>query len=506
MRTFLVNRRTLLATLGTGLAALRLSTRRWLFVAASTAPDVALDPLRPEYHLMPPHNWMNDPNGPIWWKGKYHLFYQLNPHASVWGDMHWGHAVSTDMVHWRHQPVALAPTPGGHDSEGCFSGSSVAMDGVVRLLYTGVANAPPGEVTLHDGTNRLRETQMLATADDDTLLRWTKAPQPVIGTPPEGVAVTGFRDPCAWREPDAWYLGIASGERGKGGCVLLYRSQDLRHWEYLGKLAEGRPNGKIASNPCDSAEMWECPDFFELNGRHCLLYSTAGKVFWSIGIYDKRNHRFTPQHEGVLDHGAYYAPKSFLAPDGRRILWGWIEETRPQAEFAVAGWAGVMSMPRALNVGKQGQLEIAPAAEVENLRGSLERATAAPDKPYRLNLSTLRHELFVPISFSSGKVGVSLFTGGERIWELTVDVTSNEVRRGDLSFPLPSRPWPRPSVRLFFDGSVIESFICGREAFTSRVYSILPGKTTLEVGVTGPEGVALVHWPLAAISPNRLTT
>ncbi len=68
---------------------------------------------------------MNDPNGPIWWKGKYHLFYQLNPHAAVWGDMHWGHAVSADMVHWRHEPIALAPTPGGPDSEGCFSGSAV---------------------------------------------------------------------------------------------------------------------------------------------------------------------------------------------------------------------------------------------------------------------------------------------------------------------------------------------------------------------------------------------
>ena len=68
---------------------------------------------------MPPHNWMNDPNGPIWWKGKYNLFYQINPHAAVWGDMHWGHAVSVDMIHWRHEPIALAPTPGGPDSEGC---------------------------------------------------------------------------------------------------------------------------------------------------------------------------------------------------------------------------------------------------------------------------------------------------------------------------------------------------------------------------------------------------
>ena len=86
------------------------------FMAASAAP--AHDSLRPAYHFLAPHNWMNDPNGPIWWKGNYHLFYQLNPHAAVWGDMHWGHAISTDMVHWHHEPIALAPTPGGADSEG----------------------------------------------------------------------------------------------------------------------------------------------------------------------------------------------------------------------------------------------------------------------------------------------------------------------------------------------------------------------------------------------------
>ncbi len=86
---------------------------------------------------------MNDPNGPIWWKGQYHLFYQLNPHAAVWGDMHWGHAISPDMVHWHHEPIALAPTPGGPDSEGCFSGSAVVFDGMPTFIYTGVQNAPP---------------------------------------------------------------------------------------------------------------------------------------------------------------------------------------------------------------------------------------------------------------------------------------------------------------------------------------------------------------------------
>jgi beta-fructofuranosidase len=502
----LIRRRTVLSALGSSIATLWLPGSGSCSAFRSDQPGIAGDLLRPEYHLLPPHNWMNDPNGPIWWKGRYHLFYQLNPGAAVWGDMHWGHAVSTDMVHWRHQPIALAPTPGGADSEGCFSGSAVVRDGIPTFVYTGVRNAPPEQVTLHDGNDRLCEAQLLATAEDDDLIRWAKLPDPVVAAPPPAVSVTGFRDPCPWRESGAWYLGVGSGERGKGGCVLLYRSQDLRHWEYLHKLAEGKSNGKVATNPCDSGEMWECPDFFELNGHHCLLYSTEGKVIWTTGEYDTRACRYTPQREGVLDHGSYYAPKSFLAPDGRRILWGWIQETRPEADYARAGWSGAMALPRVLRVGGRGQLEIEPAAEIESLRGSAEQVILKPDKPYRLGLATLRHELFVPIGFSSGAVAVRLFSGGIRIWELTVDVSSNAIRSGDLSFPLPSLPWPRPWLRVFFDGSVIESFIGGREVVTSRVYSLGPNQTELEVAILGRNRVAISHWPLAAISPDRLTT
>src|ERR1700739_5133531 len=112
-----LDRREFLTALGLGATAALLPR------TASAAQDVANDPLRPEYHLLPPHNWMNDPNGPIWWKAQYHLFYQLNPHAPVWGDMHWGHAISPDMVHWKHEQIALAPTPGGGPSAGWFSGA-----------------------------------------------------------------------------------------------------------------------------------------------------------------------------------------------------------------------------------------------------------------------------------------------------------------------------------------------------------------------------------------------
>jgi beta-fructofuranosidase len=451
---------------------------------------------------------MNDPNGPIFWKGKYHLFYQLNPHAAVWGDMHWGHAVSADMVHWKHQPIAMAPTPGGADSEGCFSGSAVVFNGKPAFIYTGVQNAPREQATIRDGSDKLRETQMLAVAEDDELLRWKKVEQPVIPWPPPGVQVTGFRDPCPWKEADGWYLGVGSGERGKGGCVLLYRSPDLQHWEYLHKLVEGKPNGKQAANPCDSGEMWECPDFFALGDKHCLIYSTENKVLWTTGHYDQHAHTYTPERSGVLDHGAsYYAPKSFAAPGGRRILWGWLRETRPDAEFAAAGWSGVMSYPRVLTMGAQGQLEMRVAKEVEGLRGPVESAKVSEGAPIRQKLDELRRELFVRINLLSDTVTtVRLISAGQPAWELTIDVPGKAVRCGEIEFPFPGLPWPHPDLRVFLDGSVIESFIGGREALTSRAYGLRPGETELEVNVKGKGHVELQTWPLKAISTDRLTS
>lgn len=491
-----ISRRRFVGLAGVGAVAPAL-LRRTAFAAAV---DPALDPLRPEFHLLPPHNWMNDPNGPIWWKGKYHLFYQLNPGASVWGDMHWGHAVSADMIHWQHQPIALAPTPGGADSEGCFSGSAVVADGVPTFIYTGVQNAPPAQATIRDGNDKLRETQMIATAEDDDLLRWKKREQPVIAVPPAGVKVTGFRDPCPWREDDGWYLGLGSGERGKGGCVLLYRSRDLRSWEYLHKLVEGKPNGKQTANPCDSGEMWECPDFFALGKRYCLFYSTEGKVIWTTGRYDERAHRYTPEQEGVLDHGAYYAPKSFQAQDGRRILWGWIQETRPEAAYAAAGWSGVMSLPRVLQVDAAGRLTMMPAAEVESLRGARIAASTETAGTWRWTLASLRCELSLR---TDTPASVRLRVRGAMEWELRLDPASGEVQCGERSFTAeaPARSLP---TRVYLDGSVIETFIGTSDALTSRVYTTIPGETVLEVEMSADAPEPAV-WVLDAISPDRLT-
>jgi sucrose-6-phosphate hydrolase SacC (GH32 family) len=131
---------------------------------------------------------MNDPNGPIYWKGQYHVFYQYNPNAARWGDTHWAHSVSKDMIHWRHLPIALSPNPIGPDRDGCFSGSTVVRNGVPTILYTGVRSTSPNDATLRDGTHDFHESQCIATSFDSDLRSWTTSPIPVIADLPNGLA------------------------------------------------------------------------------------------------------------------------------------------------------------------------------------------------------------------------------------------------------------------------------------------------------------------------------
>ena len=304
----MLTRRNFLRTAAASTALATIPNHSWP-LTDDLQKKLSADPLRPQFHLLPAKNWMNDPNAPIYWKNLYHMFFQYNPNAAIWGDMHWAHAVSEDMIHWRHLPVALAPTPDWDDADGCFTGSAVDDHGTASILYTGVKRSPIERATLRDGHNNFREVQCLATSTDPQLLTWNKWPHPVI-EPPADPQLAGFRDPFLWRQKDAWLLGVASGHFKKGGCVLLYRSKDLRQWEFLHELASAPWTEKASTNPVDSGEMWECPDFFPLGKKHVLLYSTAGKVIWESGELDPKELKFHSERQGILDHGAYYAPKN----------------------------------------------------------------------------------------------------------------------------------------------------------------------------------------------------
>ena len=312
------------------------------------------------------------------------MFYQYNsePVSAV---KLWAHATSSDMVHWHREPIALAPTPGGPDADGCWTGTAAIVDGKPTFLYTGVVKSTPEQATLRDANllARIRMHGRRGGRRPAALAQTAPARHPRASRWHEGRRIS--RSLALARQAPARAIritGISSSPRASersAACVLLYSSADFHHWEYLHPMARGKWNGK-QTDVVGSGEMWECPDFFPLDGKHVLIHSSEGKTIWQIGTLDTATMLFHAESEGMLDHGAYYAPKSQLDAQGNRILWGWITETRPQAEYAAAGWSGMMSLPRRLSIAN-GALVMAPSPEIASLRTAPRTGSAVKRLP-----------------------------------------------------------------------------------------------------------------------------
>lgn len=324
--------------------------RRAQSFAEQAAVDVAKDPYRHGYHIMAPAGWINDPNGLVYFKGEYHVFFQYHPYSAVWGPMHWGHVRSKDLVHWEHLPVALAPSE-EYDRDGCFSGSAVDDNGVLTLIYTGNVYAGP----------KAKQVQCITTSTDD--VRFEKyVGNPVIAQPPvDGSA--DFRDPKVWMHDGKWYMVVGSGKEGVGRA-LLYSSSDLCRWEYVGVLSAS--DGSLGY-------MWECPDLFPLADKHILIISPMGmpghKNIYMVGTMDYTTGKFTRESYAELDYGAdFYAAQTFLGPDGRRILFGWMNMWGTKQPTEANGWAGALTLPRELKLLPDGTLSQNPVSELRSLR------------------------------------------------------------------------------------------------------------------------------------------
>lgn len=470
-------------------------------VSESTA-HLAADPRRPQFHLLPARNWMNDPNGPIYFAGKYHMFFQYNPAGPLWGNMSWNHAVSDDMLLWKHEPVAFTMTPGGPDAAGCFSGSAIlgTHNGKPRVyaIYTGVVKDKEHETIRNEG---LRESQCLAWSDDPQLRDWEKRTEAIIPNPPPGMKITGFRDPSVWKQGETYFMVVGSGVEKAGGCVLLYRSRNLTDWEYLHPLAQGRWSGVAASNPVGTGEMWECPDFFALDGRHVLIYSTIGKVFWQSGLFDVATLKFRPEKNGLIDLDAFYAPKTQLDAKGRRILWGWVPERRSQQEMLTAGWSGMMSLPRVLHLDKDGMLRMEMLPEISELRKN-------PLQP-----KGSQNEIVQEIPRATGEV----VCAADGTSDLRLRISAGDQMLVDLSYLAAIHSWTAdgnpvtlpavdlPKAHVFVDGSVVELVINERISYTKRFY--YSGSVAPEVSVhVTRAGARLDAWTLSPISEDRLTS
>lgn len=457
---------------------------------------LSADPQRPVYHFLPPKNWMNDPNGLIQFKGEYHMFYQHNPQGAKWGNMTWGHAVSKDLIHWKDLPYALKPDA-PYDKDGVFSGCMVNGEGVATAVYT--------------GTNP--EVQCIATSKDTIV--WEKpAANPVIAAPPPGLQVTGFRDPFVWKDGTDWYAVVGSGFKDVGGAILLYRSKDLRTWEYLHPILVG--------DKARTGEMWECPNFFPLGNKWVLMVATLGQAYHFVGSY--RNERFTPETEGGMDNGGgLYAPQTFEDSEGRRIMFGWLWEQRGDSDKS--GWQGVQSLPRVLTLGDDGLLRYAPAREVEKLRG---KRTQAKDIAVQSDghgyLDAVKGDaLEIDTTLSAGgaeRMGlvVRRSPGGEEQTRIVYDAkagilsidrahssTDPTAAKDTRSAPLKLATGEDLNLRVFVDRSVLEVFANGRTCLTSRIYPSRADSVGVDAFAEGGPAriVTLDAWAMKPIWPTH---
>jgi fructan beta-fructosidase len=305
------------------------------------------EPHRPGFHFSPSRNWLNDPNGLVWYDGEYHLFFQYNPEGADWGNMSWGHAVSSDLVNWTELPVSLSYT----DTEHVFSGSVVVDHDNTSGLGSHDA---PAMVALYTAHNPVTGHQAQALAwSSDRGRTWTRHP----GNPVLDIGSTEFRDPKVfWYEPGAyWVMAVALPV---DQVIRLYRSDDLVSWTQLSDFSSAHPE----------AGLWECPDLFELpvdgdpeDTRWVLVVSLGpgGGGGWLgtqyfVGTFDGREFvaDIASQRPSRLDHGAdYYAAVSYTdAPARQRVLVGWMNNWSYGALIPTQTFRGSMSVPRAMTL------------------------------------------------------------------------------------------------------------------------------------------------------------
>ena len=318
---------------------------------------------RPLFHIAAPAGWINDPNGFSVYDGRIHLFYQYNPYDREWGPMHWGHSVSTDMIHWEQLPAALAPDQ-EYDKIGCFSGSAIEADGKHILVYTGVT-----KVKMEDQSEQERQNQCIAFGDGKDYVKYEKNPVVTGDMLPENCSRIDFRDPKIWKENDTYYLIVGSKDNQQIGQVVLCSSKDLKEWKFETILASNE-TGKIGT-------MWECPDFFPLGDKRVLICSPQNmkaekyefhnghNSVYFAGDYDSETHSFVKKEPHPLDYGMdFYAPQTTELPDGRRIMIAWMKSWDACVIPDSQDWQGMMTLPRELEL-KDGRIWQKPVREIE---------------------------------------------------------------------------------------------------------------------------------------------
>ena len=318
---------------------------------------------KPSFHLCAPIGWINDPNGFSTFNNEYHLFYQYHPYDVVWGPMYWGHSKTNDFIKWEQLPIALAPEA-SYDMGGCFSGSALEYDGKHVIMYTGVLDNKD-----ENGERVVRQTQCIAIGNGENYEKLECNPVITHEMLPEGSSLEDFRDPKIWREGEEFYCVVASRSNDGSGQILMYKSNNLKEWEFV-TIVDNSKN-KVG-------RMWECPDLFSLNGKGVLIISpqevkatkdgfhNGSNTAYLIEKYDNEKKSFERESCNVIDFGLdFYAPQTLESIDGRRIMIGWMHSWENRIVPGNFKWCGMMTMPRELTI-RDGCLIQNPIREIDN--------------------------------------------------------------------------------------------------------------------------------------------
>lgn len=417
-----------------------------------------------ELHLRSPKNWINDPNGFIYFKGKYHLFYQHFPYAPVWGTMHWGHAVSEDLIHWEHQDIALFPTK-GYDQNGIFSGSAIEVDDKLYLYYSAVKYLDIDSENIHVARNEQFETSqaMIISQDGFQFDNWKDKKQIIpVSDDEEKAHRMHTRDPKVWKEGDTYYLVLGSTYKEKTGRIVFYTSKDGENWEFKTQLRDER-----------FGRIMECPDIFKVGDSYVFEGSAMDISDPACGYPHNAvcaRVDFEPGEcklsllEGFryVDYGLdLYAPQTNLDKDGRRVMIGWMRMPKPVKEEDGLEWSGMMALPRVIEM-NNGHIYYRVHPEVREYFNKTVSSVEKIDfsKPFCINMSM--------------KDGESVNIGGYRI---SMDDHSVVTDRSDVFAGLKDYALKATSPKLcegceleiYVDRNLIEIFINDGEYVMSQI-------------------------------------
>lgn len=465
-------------------------------------------PHRPEYHAMPPGNWMNEPHAPFFFNGKYHLTYQHNPTGPYWHQIHWGHWVSDDMVHWKDVPEAIFPENDTIRPDGIWSGAAFFDEN----------NLPVLAYTFGNWSKELNQGIAFSypkNPQDPDLVEWYEDPYPMI-TQKKGQGLQGeFRDPFVWRDKEngTWYMLVGSGIEGKGGTAWFYTSEDIKNWKlegpfYLSNYKEYPFLGTI----------WELPVFLPIgkyeNGetRYIMIISPKGdhqnvEVYYWLGKFDKKQYKFVPDFEEPqyfnYGEGTYIGPSGFIDPEsGRAILY------TIAAGGHGPGWAGNVSLPIQMTLDQDGKLNIEPISELEGLRKKellslknvsvdhvneklegikaelleIELEVELPDKT-EFNYDVLksgdgREYTRIYYNDSTHKLGIN--TDHSSLIKNSYQHKSTD-RRMDKKGHFKLRENENLKLHIYLDKSLIEVFVNKRNSITKWSYPSLPDSKAMEI-------------------------